>query len=235
MVLELKDFEKIIKVKFKNPKLLKEALTHRSYLNENPSWPVPHNERLEFLGDAVLELITTEFLYKKFPLNDEGRLTSLRAALVNYQALAMVARDISLEKFVYLSRGEKKDIGRARDVILANAFEAMIGAVYLDQNYKAASVFIKNTVLTRIEEILEKKLYRDPKSQLQEIIQEKLKITPTYKVLDESGPDHNKKFLVGVFFGAKLTAKGAGHSKQEGESKAAEAALAHLRPKSNAE
>ncbi len=228
MVSEIKDFEKKIKVKFKNSKLLKEALTHRSYLNENPSWPVPHNERLEFLGDAVLELITTEFLYKKFPFEDEGRLTSLRAALVNYQALAIVAKGISLEKFIYLSRGETKDTGRARDVILANAFESLIGAIYLDQNYKTTATFIKNTVLTRVEEILEKKLYRDPKSQLQEIIQEKLKLTPTYKVLDESGPDHNKKFLVGVFFGAKLTAKGVGLSKQEAESKAAEIALTKI-------
>ncbi|MEK7086951.1 MAG: ribonuclease III, partial [Patescibacteria group bacterium] len=220
-----KDLEKKLGIKFKNQDLLKEALTHRSYLNENPKWPISHNERLEYLGDAVLELAATDFLYHKFPNYQEGRLTNLRAALVNYQMLAQVAKEISLEKFIFLSRGEAKDAGRARDVILANATEAFLGAVYLDQGYAAASKLIKKIILNHLQEVIEKKLYRDPKSSLQEIIQEKLKVTPTYKVLEETGPDHKKKFLVGVFFAGKMAGKGTGLSKQEAESKAAEASL----------
>ena len=225
MKLTLKDLEKILGIKFKNQDLIKEALTHRSYLNENSSWASQNNERLEFLGDAVLELITTDFLYHKFPDYQEGQMTSLRAALVNYQMLAKVAKEISLDDFIYLSRGEAKDKGRARDVILANAMEALIGAIYLDRGYETASKFIHKSVLSHLKEVIEKKLYRDPKSQLQEIVQEKMRVTPTYRVLEETGPDHNKKFLVGVFFHEKMAAKGMGASKQEAESKAAEAAL----------
>lgn len=217
--------EKKIGIKFKNKNLLKEALTHRSYLNENPSWPMPHNERLEYLGDAVLELVVSDFLFRKYPLSPEGELTSFRAALVNYQMLGQVGREIGLENYLFLSRGEAKDKGKAREVILANALEAVIGAIYLDRNYKTAQKFINKYVLKHLEEVLIKGLYQDPKSRLQEIVQDKLRITPIYKVLEEHGPDHRKKFLVGVFYGSKLVAEGLGNSKHEAERAAAQTAL----------
>jgi ribonuclease-3 len=224
-LLDLSKLEKTIGVTFKNRVLLKEALTHRSYLNENPSWGIPHNERMEYLGDAVLELVITEELYNRFPLYSEGQLTSLRAALVNYLILADIAKGMGLENFILLSRGEAKDVGRARDVILANAFEALIGAIYLDLSYQEAKSFVKNYVMARLDEILKKKLYIDPKSLLQERIQEQLKITPTYKVLEEKGPDHQRIFTVGVYFGDKLIASGEGPSKQIAEIEAAQNAL----------
>jgi len=222
---KIEQLEKRINYPFKNKNLLKEALTHRSYLNENAKWPLPHNERLEYLGDAVLELITTDFLFRRFPKHDEGTLTSFRAALVNFQMLGRVAREIELERFLLLSKGEAKDMGKAREVILANALEALIGALYLDGGYEMVKQKIEELVLPHIDEILEKKLYRDPKSLLQEIVQEKRKITPTYQVIEERGPDHQKEFVLSVFFGNEEIAQGAGTSKQEAESKAAEAAL----------
>lgn len=202
-------------------------MTHRSYLNEYPSAGA-HNERLEFLGDAVLELIVTEYLFHAYPDEQEGQLTSLRAALVNYQMLSRIAKEVSLENHLRLSRGETKDIGRAREVILANAVEALIGAIYLDAGYGGAEKFVKQIVLVHLDEVIENKLYRDPKSTLQEIVQEDLKVTPVYKVISESGPDHSKEFVVGVFFDEKLEAEGRGQSKQEAEVKAAEAALEKL-------
>ncbi len=208
--------------------MFKEALTHRSYINENPRSAIRHNERLEYLGDAVLELIITEYLFATYPTYEEGPMTSLRAALVNYQMLAKIARGIDLEDFILLSRGEKKDTGKAREVILANTLEALIGAIYFDQEYDAAKKFVLNFFIPHLAEVLEKGLYRDPKSLLQEIIQEKMKLTPNYKVLEESGPDHNKEFVVGVFFGEKEAAEGSGSSKQEAESRAAEKALKKL-------
>jgi len=226
---DLKKLEQQLGFKFKNQNLLKEALTHRSYLNENPMWRFPHNERLEYLGDAVLELAVTEFLYKKFPSYEEGTLTSLRAALVNYQMLSRVARAISLENYLLLSRGEAKDMGKAREVILANAVEALLGAIYLDQGYAVAADLVEKIVMVHLDEIIKYELYKDPKSRLQEIVQEKIKVTPTYRVLKESGPDHQKNFLVGVFFGEKMVAQGEGSSKQEAELKAAEAALSKLK------
>lgn len=219
------DLEEKIGIYFKNKGLLKEALTHRSYLNENPTWPFSQNERLEYLGDAVLELIVSENLYKKYPDYQEGWLTSIRAALVNYQILARIAREVFLEEHILLSRGEAKDIGKAREVILANAFEALVGAIYLDQGFEQTKVFIEESVLTHLPEVIEKGLYRDPKSLLQEIAQERFKVTPTYKVLSEEGPDHQKRFEVGVYFGDKMTGKGNGTSKQEAEISAAELAL----------
>lgn len=218
--------ENKIGFKFDNINLLKEALTHRSYINENPSWKLSHNERLEFLGDAVLELAVTENLFQRFPEEAEGQLTSIRASLVNYQMLAQVARSVDLEDHLLLSRGEKKDVGRAREVILANAMEAIIGAIYLDKNYLEAKKIIDSLVVEpNLKKILEKELYKDPKSRLQEIVQEKLKTTPTYKVLEEWGPDHKKIFKIGVFFGDKLIAEGEGYSKQESEVEAAKNAL----------
>jgi ribonuclease-3 len=218
------DLEKKIGVVFKNKDLLKEALTHRSYLNENPNWG-RHNERLEFLGDSVLELITSEFLYQKYPDYPEGHLTVLRAALINYQTLAKVGRKIDLEKYLLLSKGEAKDLGKARETILANALEALLAAIYLDQGYSASKKFIRKFLWPQIDEIVAKKLFRDSKSVLQEMVQEKFKLTPTYKVLKESGPDHQKIFRVGVYFGENLAAEGEGFSKQEAEINAATRAL----------
>lgn len=225
MTNEFGNIEEQIGVFFSNKNILKEALTHRSFLNENETWPVPHNERLEYLGDAVIELVVTEYLYKTYPEKQEGELTGLRAALVNYQMMATTAREISLEKSLFLSKGEAKDVGKARDVIIANAFEALVGAIYLDKGYGETAKFVERVLISHIREVLEQKLYKDPKSALQEIIQEKERVTPTYKVLRESGPDHQKNFTVGVFFGERCIAEGSGTSKQEAESNAARAAL----------
>ena len=221
----ISDLEKRINYSFKNSKILQEALTHRSYLNENPRIGVSHNERLEFLGDAVLELAVTEDLYARFPQYEEGTLTSLRAALVNYQMMATVARSIELEKFIRLSRGEAKDLGRAREVILANAMEALIGAIYLDSSYASARAFVFRIVMPNLQEIMDKGLYKDAKSLLQEKVQADFKLTPTYKLIEEKGPDHNKIFNMGVYFGEKLIANGDGPSKQEAEVVAAKNAL----------
>lgn len=221
----MEKFENIIGYRFKNKDLLKEALTHRSYLNENTKWGVPHNERMEFLGDAVLELAVSEFLFQKYQRKAEGELTSFRAALVNYQFLAKVASEIELNNFIFLSRGETKDASRAREVILANAMEAVIGAIYLDGGYKAAADFVAKFIAVKIDEIVAKHLYEDAKSMLQEIVQEKLKVTPTYRLLKEWGPDHQKRFRMGVYFGEELIAEGEGDSKQEAEINAAQSAL----------
>lgn len=217
----LSKFEKILKVKFKNIEFLEQALVHRSYLNENPSFRLGHNERLEFLGDAVLELVVTEFLYLTYP-NPEGELTNWRASLVNSKILSKIASNIEVEKFMYLSRGEAKDKeGKARQYILANAFEAIVGAIYLDQGYKVAKEFIKRNIITELPYILSHHLYLDPKSKFQEIAQEKFGITPTYNVISESGPDHNKKFRIGLYLGEELVSTGVGSSKQEAQENAA--------------
>ncbi|MDO8466880.1 MAG: ribonuclease III [bacterium] len=226
--MELSKLEKVIGYKFEEKNLLKEAVTHRSYLNENPKWDVPDNERLEFLGDAVLELSVTEELYKRFPEQKEGALTSYRAALVNYVMMARIAGDIGLEKFVLLSRGEARDGGKAREVILANAMEALIGAIYLDGGQDVANSFVNKFVLEHLEEVLRAGSYKDPKSKLQEKVQETKRVTPVYKVLSEIGPDHAKVFTVGVYFGEKMIAKGTGQSKQEAEADAAKEALSLL-------
>ena len=219
------ELEKNIGVTFTNKDLLTEALTHRSYLNEYPRWPLPHNERLEYLGDAVLELLVSEELFKKFPNEPEGQLTVFRAALVNYQILAKVAERIGLQKFILMSRGEKKDTGKAREVILANAMEALIGAIYLDRGFEAMRPFVHDFVMSNLDEVLKTKSYKDAKSELQEVIQEKMKLTPTYQMLEETGPAHKRIFTMGVYFGAKLIANGNGPSKQEAELEAAKNAL----------
>jgi ribonuclease III len=223
---DIGDLEKSSGIKFKNKDLLMQALTHRSYLNENPGFELGHNERLEFLGDAVLELVITEELFVYYPDKPEGELTALRAALVNTEMLADVAGSMNLNAYLLLSRGEKKDTGRARHYILANALESLVGALYLDQGYDACSKFIKTKIFSRIDEVVEKKLWKDPKSTLQEEAQERLSQTPTYKVLDEVGPDHAKKFSTGVFVGGDKIAEGKGSSKQEAELDAAKNALA---------
>lgn len=217
--------EQSLEIKFKNIDLLRQALVHRSYLNENPSFELPHNERLEFLGDAVLEVVVTEFLYKNYP-NPEGELTNWRASLVNAKMLAEVSNDLNVEDFLYLSRGEAKDKNsKARQYILANAFEAITGAIYLDQGIKPVTAFIKRELLSKLDYIIENKLYMDPKSKFQEIAQEKMTITPTYRVLEETGPDHNKWFKVGVYLNNEMVAAGEGSSKQEAQVDAAEKAL----------
>jgi ribonuclease III len=186
---------------------------------------LPHNERLEYLGDAVLELIVSEELFRKFPTQPEGQLTVYRAALVNYQILARVAERIELQKFVLMSRGEKKDTGRAREVILANAIESVIGAIYLDQGFDAVKPFILKFVMANLDEVITTKSYKDAKSELQETVQEKLRLTPTYRTLDETGPAHKRIFTMGVYFGDRLIAQGSGPSKQDAELEAAKNAL----------
>ena len=209
---------------FQNLEFLTEALTHRSYLNEHRDEHT-HNERLEFLGDAVLELAVTDFLFKKFPTNPEGELTAYRASLVNTVSLAETAHTLHLNDLLRLSRGESKDTGRARDVILANAFEAIIGALYMDQGYAAAEAFIAKNLFSKIESIIESKAFKDAKSQFQEEAQERRDITPAYKLISETGPDHDKQFTVGVYLSTEEIARGAGKSKQEAEQMAAQAAL----------
>lgn len=216
-----------IKVTFADPSLLRTALTHRSYLNENKTSGSEHNERLEFLGDAVLELVVTSFLFRKYPKKPEGELTAYRSALVNTVSLTKVAEHIGLNDYMLLSRGEAKDTGRARSIILANAVEAVIGAIYLDQGYNAAANFISDQLLNTIdiEEIIKNKTWIDAKSRFQEKAQEKIGKTPSYKTLKETGPDHSKIFTLGVFLGDVQIATGTGLSKQEAEQKAAEKAL----------
>ena len=219
-----KDFsglEKKIGVKFKNGDLLKQAFVHRSYLNENKKFYLPHNERLEFLGDAVLELVTTEFLYQKYPDYPEGVLTSLRSALVNTDSLSNMSTELGMEGYLMLSKGEAKDTGKARFYILANTYEALIGAIYLDQGYPMAKDFIERTLLPKVEWIVSTKSWRDAKSYLQEKAQEILKVTPQYAIIREAGPDHNKTFTVGVYLGEELVGEGIGRSKQEAEQRAA--------------
>ncbi|MDB5237629.1 MAG: Ribonuclease 3 [Parcubacteria group bacterium] len=210
---------------FKNLELLEEALTHRSYLNEHKTARA-HNERLEFLGDAVLELATTHFLFTRFPSKPEGDLTAYRAALVNTFSLADTAELIGLNDLLLLSKGESKDTGRARQIILANAFEAVLGAIYLDQGYDAAEAFVAKHLYGKIESVLENRTWQDAKSKFQEQAQEKKSVTPIYKTLDETGPDHDKKFTVGVFLSVTdEVARGEGKSKQEAEQDAAQNAL----------
>ncbi len=219
-------FAKKIKVEFKDPSLLRRACTHRSFLNENKN-AGEHNERLEFLGDAVLELVITSYLYRKFPQRNEGDLTSYRSALVNTVSLSRVAEALGINDYLLLSKGESKDTGRARSIILADSVEALIGAVYLDQGYNAAANFISENLLEviDIDEIVEKKLWLDAKSRFQERAQEETGQTPSYKTMKEVGPDHNKIFTLGVFIGDTQVAVGSGLSKQEAEQKAAEKAL----------
>ena len=222
---DLSKLEQKIEVSFRNQDLLRQAFIHRSFLNENPAAGLSHNERLEFLGDAVLELVVTEELYQKFPEKPEGELTTLRAALVNFKMLSDIALEIGLNDFLLLSRGESRDMGRARQYILANTFEALIGALYLDQGYDAAKKFLHRFVMPQLEMVLEKKLYRDPKSLFQEEAQERVGITPTYEVIREWGPDHDKHFVVGVYLKDELVAEGEGPSKQTAQEAAARLGL----------
>lgn len=214
------EFEKKCQIEISNLDLYIEAMTHRSYLNENKDHDYPHNERLEFLGDAVLELIVTENLFDNFN-NPEGEMTSWRAALVNGEMLAQVAREIDIDPFLMMSKGESKDTGRARNYLLANAMEAIIGAIYKDKGYNAAKDFVVRFIIVKLKEVLDKKLYLDPKSYFQEKAQEVENITPHYQVLGETGPDHDKVYLVGVFLNDEKVAEGEGVSKQEAQRAAA--------------
>lgn len=223
----IEELEKKIGVKFNNLDLLRQAVTHRSYLNEHRDYKLDHNERLEFLGDAVLELVVTEHLYENYP-NPEGELTNWRAALVNGEMLAKISTQLGVEEFLLMSRGEAKDKGKARQYLLANAFESITGAIYLDQKengFNACKEFILKNVVVELPHIIENKLYMDPKSRFQEVSQDKAGITPIYKVLEESGPDHERKFVVGIYLGDELVAQGEGLSKQEAQRNAAIAGL----------
>lgn len=219
--MDYKDAEEIIGVTFNDKELLKQAFTHRSYLNENKNTNLEHNERLEFLGDAVLELVSTDYLYNKYPKKPEGDLTALRSALVNSVMLASIASDLNFNKYLLLSKGESKDTGRARQYILANTFESVVGAIYLDSGYENARSFIEKVLLPKTEEIESKRLWIDAKSFFQEKAQEKTGITPAYKTLKEQGPDHDKIFTVGLYLNEQLVAEGKGKSKQEAEQDAA--------------
>jgi ribonuclease-3 len=218
-------FEEISGIIFKNKELLRRAFTHRSYLNENRGMESSHNERLEFLGDAVLELLVTEYLFEKYPDSNEGDLTAYRASLVNAITLSEAAQKINVNDFLLLSKGEAKDTGKARQYILANTMEAIIGAIYLDQGYDSAKYFISKNLFHLIDKIIEDKSWIDAKSQFQEKAQEEESLTPQYKSLKEEGPDHDKRFTIGVYLGDQLVAEGEGMSKQEAEQAAARKAL----------
>lgn len=222
---ELELLEKNIEVTFKNKEILRQAVVHRSYLNEHPDFASGHNERLEFLGDAVLELVVTEFLYNNFD-NPEGELTNWRASLVNAKMLSGIAKDLGIEDFLYLSRGESKDKDtKARQYILANAIEAVIGAIYQDRGWDEVKNFIHHYIIIHLDTILENQLYIDPKSHFQELAQEKIGVTPNYKVLKEEGPDHAKNFTVAVYLEKEEVARGEGTSKQEAQTEAAREAI----------
>jgi ribonuclease-3 len=227
--MNLSKLEKNLGIKFKNKKLLEQAFLHRSYLNEHPNLKMEHNERLEFLGDAVLELIVTKHLFNDYP-NPEGELTCWRAALVNSKMLAEISERLGFNSYLLLSKGEGQDTGRARQFILANTFESVIGAIYLDQGLAKTEKFINDNLLKELPRILKEKLYIDPKSYFQEKAQAELGVTPIYELIREKGPDHAKVFIVGVYLedekrGKELIAKGEGPSKQAAQESAAQKAL----------
>ncbi len=225
MSLDTALFEKKIGIEFKDKTLLKQAFIHRSYLNEHRDIGIDHNERLEFLGDAVLELVVTDYLFRQYPDLPEGEMTAVRAALVNAVTLGESAAELGVNDFLLLSKGEAKDIGRARQIILANAYEAIVGAIYLDQGYEGARSFIASHLFAQTDEIVAKKLWQDPKSFFQEKAQETYSQTPRYDLVKEMGPDHNKRFTIGLYIGDELVTTGEGHSKQEAEQDAAKKGL----------
>ncbi len=221
----LEEFTTRNKLHFNDTTLLEQAFIHRSFINENPRTGLVHNERLEFLGDAVLELVVTEYLYTKYPYQNEGDLTAYRSALVNAVTLGEVATNLGFNDIMKLSKGEAKDVHRARSSILADAYEAFVGSLYLDQGYNEAKIFISDTLLVQTDEIIRRGLYKDAKSYVQEKSQEVYSVTPSYKVISEEGPDHDKLFLTGIYFGDEKIAEGRGKSKQEAETAAARNAL----------
>lgn len=217
--------EKILGHDFADKSLITSAITHRSYLNEHREADWEHNERLEFLGDAVLELVVTRFLFDKYPKKPEGELTAVRAALVNTVSLSAASEKLNVNEYMLMSKGESKDTGRARAYILANAFEAFVGALYLDDGYDRAAQFIGDSLFAKTEDIVERRLWQDPKSRFQELAQEHYSTTPTYDTLSTDGPDHDRTFTIGVFLKKNKVAEGTGRSKQEAEQAAAEAAI----------
>jgi ribonuclease-3 len=222
---DLNKLQTIIGATFSDLDLLRSAITHRSYLNEHKEATWEHNERLEFLGDAVLELVVTDFLFRKYPEKPEGELTAIRAALVNTVSLSAASEALGVNEFLLMSKGEAKDMGRARQYILANTFEACIGALYMDQGYDASQVFIANNLFQKTEGIVQNRSWQDAKSRFQELGQEHHNVTPTYETVDQAGPDHDRIFTVGVFLRKEKIAVGTGRSKQEAEQAAAEAAM----------
>lgn len=218
------DFCKKVNLDFKDKSVLDTVFIHRSYINEHRGLKLAHNERLEFLGDAVLELCVTEFLYEKYN-KPEGEMTNLRSALVKGESLSEESKKLGINDLIKTSRGESKNTGKARDLILANAFEALIGAIYVDQGYDAAYKFIEEHIIYKLDDILEKGLFYDPKSKFQEMSQENLGITPTYELISESGPDHNKIFIMGAYLDDQKVGEGSGQSKQKSQSEAAKNAL----------
>lgn len=224
MLTNLSALEEILQIKFKNREVLKEALTHRSFLNETKE-NIPSNERLEFLGDAVLELLVSQYLFKKFPIFPEGRLTNLRSAIVNTKTLAVVAKRLRLGDFLYLSKGEEIGGGRSNISLLADVFESVLGAIYIDAGILEAKKVLTRFIFPQISKFVKSGGYFDYKSVLQEKIQEKYRVTPIYSVLKEEGPDHDKKFYSAVFVNERKLGEGKGKSKQEAEQEAAKAAL----------
>jgi len=222
---QFEEFAEAIHISFNDISLLARAFTHRSYINEHSGEGLLHNERLEFLGDAVLELVVTDYLYHEYPDRPEGDLTAFRSSLVNTIMISLAAQELNMNEYLLLSKGEAKDTGKARQYILANTFEAVIGAIYLDQGYEVSREFIATALFDRLHDIVEKKLYKDAKSWLQELVQEHEKITPVYKVISEVGPDHDRIFEIGVYFEDTLEAVGKGTSKQEAEQDAARNAI----------
>ncbi len=221
----INELEEKIGIIFKDKSLIETAFVHRSYLNEHRSLNIEHNERLEFLGDAVLELCATEYLFKTFPEKAEGEMTNWRSALVKGESLSEEAKRLGINDLLKTSRGESKNTGKARDLLLANAFEAIIGAIYLDQGYQTAYKFVELNVIYKLPEILASGLYYDPKSKFQEQSQEILGITPTYELISESGPDHAKIFIMGAYLGDEKVGEGSGASKQRSQAEAARVAL----------
>lgn len=221
---DLELFEKKINIQFKDKQLYKQVFIHRSYINEHRNTGLKNNERLEFLGDAVLELVVTEYIFSKYD-KPEGEMTSWRSALVKGESLSREAKTMGLDDLLCVSRGESKNTGKARDLILANALEALVGAIYIDQGYDIVKKFIEKHIIYKLEEIISEVKYIDSKSKLQEMCQEKFSITPTYETLSETGPDHNKKFIVAVRIGDKEIGRGDGNSKQRAQTTAASEAL----------
>ena len=223
-----KEIEEKLGVTFKNPGLLKTALTHRSYLNEHRGLNLKNNERVEFLGDAVLELIISSELFKKYPKKAEGELTAIRSALVRTESLAQELRLLGVGDHILMSRGEEESGGKDKDFILANTYEAVLGAIYLDQGLEVCEDFVKRTVLKKLNRVVNQELFIDPKTRVQELIQAKYKVTPTYTLIKEQGPDHDKTFTVGLKVGKKVMSKGTGVSKQKAEEDAASQCIEKL-------
>lgn len=219
------ELERSLNIKIQDPELFKCAFTHRSYLNENPGYDNPSNERLEFLGDAVLQLLSSEFLYHNYPEKQEGVMTNLRASLVNTISLAKEAKRLEYGQHLLLSNGEDASGGRDKEYILANTFEAVLGALYLENGLSLCKTFLEKELFYKIEEIIENEAFKDSKSQFQEAAQEKFGVTPSYQVLDAWGADHDKTYKVGAFIGKDLFGEGEGSSKQKAEQKAAKIAL----------